>query len=68
MAKDPENNLPEHTRVYNNDRTDVDMEHFSRQVCEIPRKRSRFGIVLLLLFAAAAVLLYLVWGGKLPWM
>ena len=54
-------------RVYNSDRTDVDMDRFTEKVCEPPRKRSCFGILLILLLVGIAAFLYLAWGGKLPW-
>lgn len=80
MAKDRENSLKKlenhlmtdsenpsaSARVYNGDRTDVDMEQFSDAVCQKP-KHGCVGWLLLLLAAALAVFLFIVWGGKLPW-
>lgn len=54
-------------RVYNADHTDVDMQRYTESVCELPRKRSCLGFVILLLLAATAIFLYLAWGGSLPW-
>lgn len=54
-------------RVYNSDTSDVDLDRYSQEVCQPPRKRSCLGALILLLLAATAVFLYLAWGGKLPW-
>lgn len=54
-------------RMYNNDRSDVDLEEYSREVCEPPRRGSCLGIFIVLLLVAVAGFLYLVMGGKLPW-
>ena len=53
--------------VYNSDTSDVDLDRYSQEVCQPPRKRSCLGVLILLLLAATAVFLYLAWGGKLPW-
>lgn len=80
MAKDRENSLEKlenhlmtgtenpvsSARVYNGDRTDVDIEQFSDAVCQKP-KHGCIGWLLLLLAAALAVFLFLVLGGKMPW-
>lgn len=53
----------ENARIYNTDRTDVDMEQYAEDVCQPPRKGSCLWIVILLLLAAIALFLYLVIGG-----
>ena len=55
--------MAENPRVYNSDRTDVDMEQFSEEVCQTPRKGSCLGIIIVILLAAIAVFLYLALGG-----
>lgn len=54
-------------RVYNADRTDVDLDRFAEEVCKEPRKHSCLAVVILLLLAALGIFLFLVWGGRLPW-
>lgn len=52
--------------VYNADHTDVDLEEYTRDVCEKPRRGSCLGVILVGLFVATAIFLYLAWGG-FPW-
>ncbi len=54
-------------RVYNGDRTDVDMEQFSEDICQKPKRRGCIGWLLLLLAVALGIFLFLVLGGELPW-
>ena len=62
-----EDDMAVSAHIYNSDRTDVDMEHYTEQVCEMPRKRSCLGILIVLLLVAICVFLYLAWGGQMPW-
>lgn len=81
MARDRENSLEKlnnyltadgeekasSAKIYNGDRTDVDMDRFAEDVCQPPRKRSCLSLVILLLLAALGIFLFLAWGGKMPW-
>ncbi len=53
-------------RVYNRDRSDVNMKKYSESVRK-PKKTRGIWIVILVLTAVLALFLYLVWGGQLPW-
>ena len=61
-----ENTAPK-CRVYNGDRSDVDMDDYIRQVDEPLKHRGKAGWLLLLLLVLAGIALYFWWGGKLPW-
>ena len=53
-------------RVYNRDKTDVNMKKYSEAVRK-PKKSGSIWLVILILTAVLALFLYLVWGGQLPW-